>query len=163
MSSGWTGTLARMANQPPPVGPPDPAQPYPPGPGPTYQAYPPHPGQPHVHYVPVVAPTSGAAVVALVFGIVGLFLSWCSLCIPSLVAVVCGHVGVVATRQGRRSGRGMAVAGLVLGYLVVALTVLVVAVAPEAVANGLRMFGDFGAALADFFGNLVGFVGGPLA
>jgi hypothetical protein len=118
--------------------------------------------------VPVVAvvqgrPTSGAAVVALIFGIIGLFLSWCSLWIPSLVAVVCGHVGVVATRQGRRSGRGMAVAGLVLGYLVVAVTVIAVAVAPEAVANGVQLLADVGAGVVVFFENLVGFVGGPFA
>lgn len=160
MSSGLAGRLARMASQPPeppPVGPPDPAnpgQPYPPGPA---QPYPPHPGQPYVHYVPVVAvvqgrSTSGAAVVAL---IVGLFLRWCSLWVPSL--------GMGATHQGRRSGRGMAGAGLVFGYLVVAVTVLVVAVAPEAVANALKMFVDFGVALVDFFGSLVSFVGGPFA
>ena len=62
--------------------------------------------------------TSGAAVASLVLGIIGLFASWVMLGIPSLLAVILGHVGVSATRLGHRSGRGMAIAGLVLGYVV---------------------------------------------
>ncbi|MEV4490173.1 DUF4190 domain-containing protein [Micromonospora coxensis] len=44
--------------------------------------------------------------------------------LPCLLAVVLGHVGLHETRDGRRFGRGMAVAGLVLGYVFVAPMVL---------------------------------------
>jgi hypothetical protein len=39
--------------------------------------------------------------------------------VPCAVAIVLGHVGLTATRNGARGGRGMAIAGLVLGYVFV--------------------------------------------
>ena len=70
--------------------------------------------------------TSSLAVVSLVFGILG----WTLLpFLGSLVAVVCGHLarGEIRRAQGTLEGDGMAVAGLVLGYLVIGLTVLALA------------------------------------
>ena len=73
--------------------------------------------------------TSSLAVVSLVFGI----LSWCVLpFIGAIVAVVCGHLARSDIRRapaGPVEGDGMAVAGLVLGYLhllLVALGLMVV-------------------------------------
>ena len=69
--------------------------------------------------------TSTLAVVSLVFGILG----WTLLpFLGSLVAVVCGHLarGEIRRAQGALEGDGMAVAGLVLGYLVIGLSVLAV-------------------------------------
>ncbi|MGX5672229.1 DUF4190 domain-containing protein [Thermomonas sp. XSG] len=69
--------------------------------------------------------TSTLAVVSLVFGILG----WTLLpFLGSLVAVVCGHMarGEIRRAQGALEGDGMAVAGLVLGYLVIGLSVLAV-------------------------------------
>jgi hypothetical protein len=66
------------------------------------------------------APTSGAAVASLVLGIVGVLGGWCMLGLPCLIAVVLGHVAMSETKSGGKSGRGMAVAGLVLGYLFLA-------------------------------------------
>jgi hypothetical protein len=69
--------------------------------------------------------TSTLAVVSLVFGILG----WSLLpFLGSLVAVVCGHMarGEIRRAQGALEGDGMAVAGLVLGYLVIGLSVLAV-------------------------------------
>jgi hypothetical protein len=59
-------------------------------------------------------PSSGTAVVSLVCGILGFFT--CAL--TSIVAVITGHLAMRETRSGQVGGRGMAVAGLVLGYLV---------------------------------------------
>jgi len=69
--------------------------------------------------------TSTLAVVSLVFGILG----WTLLpFLGSLVAVVCGHMarGEIRRAQGNLEGDGMAVAGLVLGYIVIGLSLLAV-------------------------------------
>ncbi|AGL14711.1 hypothetical protein L083_1201 [Actinoplanes sp. N902-109] len=53
----------------------------------------------------------------MVTGIIGLLAGWCLLGLPCLAAVALGHIGLSETRNNARSGRGMAVAGLVMGYL----------------------------------------------
>ncbi len=64
-----------------------------------------------------VVPSSNVAVWALVTGIVGLVSGWCLLGIPCIAAVLLGHIGVSETRNNAKSGRGMAVAGLIMGYV----------------------------------------------
>ena len=49
--------------------------------------------------------------------------------IGSVLAVIFGHVALAQVREGTRSGRGMAIAGLVLGYGGMALLVLFVVLA----------------------------------
>jgi hypothetical protein len=71
------------------------------------------------------APTSTLAVVSLVFGI----LAWCVLpFVGAIVAIICGHLARSEIRNShpdqRREGDGMAVAGLVLGYVQLAFCVL---------------------------------------
>jgi hypothetical protein len=66
-----------------------------------------------------VLPTSGVATASMVLGILGALGGWCMLGIPCAVAILLGHLGLSATRDGARGGRGMAVAGLVLGYVFV--------------------------------------------
>jgi Domain of unknown function (DUF4190) len=87
-----------------------PKQPYPPYQGP----YPPYPPAP---------PTNGLAIASLVCG-VGAFIIGLSF-IP---AIICGHI---ARRQIRRTGEqggGMALAGLILGYVGGALFILLLLV-----------------------------------
>jgi Domain of unknown function (DUF4190) len=70
-------------------------------------------------------PNSTAAVVSLVFGI----LTWIFLpVIGPIVAVVAGHMARAEIRRsnGQVGGGGMATAGLVLGYLQIALFVLAI-------------------------------------
>ena len=57
--------------------------------------------------------TNGLAVASLVLGIVWLY--W----IGSILALIFGYLakGQIADSQGRQSGRGMAIAGIVLGYV----------------------------------------------
>lgn len=88
------------------------------------------PPQPVVPVVPR-APTSGMSVASLVLGILGLVIGCCTFGIPSVLAVIFGHVGVNQTRAGAnqtragaREGRGMAIAGLVMGYLGIAPAIL---------------------------------------
>jgi Domain of unknown function (DUF4190) len=86
---------------------------------PPAQSWPPPP------YVLVPAQSSGWCTAALVFGILGVLGSWFLFGVPSLLAVIFGHAGLAATRRGRRAGRGQAVAGLTLGYIVVVPGLLV--------------------------------------
>ncbi|GIX36312.1 MAG: hypothetical protein KatS3mg126_2091 [Lysobacteraceae bacterium] len=59
-------------------------------------------------------PTSNAAVVSLVFGI----LSWVALpVIGAVVAVIAGHVARSDIRRSNLGGDGLALTGLILGYL----------------------------------------------
>ncbi len=71
------------------------------------------------------APTSTLAVVSLVFGI----LAWCVLpFVGAIVAIICGHLARSEIRNSspdqRQQGDGMAVAGLVLGYVQLAFAIL---------------------------------------
>jgi hypothetical protein len=77
-----------------------------------------------VFVAPVKPPTSGLAIASLVLGIVGALCGWCLLGIPCLLAVIFGHLAIPATRPGRQAGRGAAVAGLVLGYLMIVPAVI---------------------------------------
>jgi len=96
----------------------DPYQQQPPvpySPGPAYPA-PMYPGPVIVN--PQV-PASGMATASMVLGILGVLGGWCLLGIPCIIAVVCGHIALTQTKDGSKSGRGQAVAGLIMGYLVV--------------------------------------------
>jgi hypothetical protein len=68
--------------------------------------------------------TSTLAVVSLVFGI----LTWLMLpFVGALVAIICGHLARGEIRRagpGQLDGNGMAVAGLLLGYLHLAMVIL---------------------------------------
>jgi hypothetical protein len=77
-----------------------------------------YPHQQPVPYPVVVSPrpTSGKATAALIMGIVSVLGGAC-LVIPPFVAVGLGHLARRETRTGQRGGNGMAVAGLIMGYL----------------------------------------------
>ncbi|TPG08271.1 DUF4190 domain-containing protein [Rhodanobacter glycinis] len=69
--------------------------------------------------------TSSLAVVSLVFGI----LAWCVLpFVGAIVAIICGHLARSEIRRSpvdtRTEGDGMAVTGLVLGYVQLVFCVL---------------------------------------
>jgi len=62
-------------------------------------------------------PTSGMAIASLVCSLAGIV--FCG--IPAVLGVIFGFVGLSQTKGGDRSGRGMAIAGLVVGIAVVLL------------------------------------------
>ena len=71
--------------------------------------------------------TSAAAIVSLVSGI----LAWTLMpIIGALVAIICGHIARSEIRRafpGTLAGDGLALSGLVLGYLQLVVTLLIVA------------------------------------
>lgn len=87
------------------------------------------PRSPVYHYQQL---TSGLAIAALVLGIVGF----------SPLAVIFGHVAVHKINKGSgESGRGMAVAGLVLGWIGVAAFLLVLILVVVAIGSSEQSIG----------------------
>jgi hypothetical protein len=84
---------------------------YAPAPPPQYQPYNPMP------YV-TSAGTNGLAVASLVLGI--LWIYW----IGSILAVIFGHVALAQIDKRNQSGKGLAIAGLVLGWVGVGMFLL---------------------------------------
>jgi len=111
----WVPELARITadiTPAPPAAPPLPPVPY--GYGPP------------VAYAPPGPTTNGMAVASLISGFV--WFGW----LGSIMAVIFGHValGQISRSGGRESGRGMAIAGLVLGYIGIStllFTIIVIA------------------------------------
>ncbi len=111
------GAAPAPGTTPPPPGSYGP----PPGPPPAYGAagY----GYPGVAQT---AGTNGMAIASLVLGI--LWLYW----IGSVLALIFGYVGLSQIKQRNQGGRGLAIAGIVLGWIGAATLVLTIIVAVAA-------------------------------
>jgi type IV pilus assembly protein PilA len=83
---------------------------------------------------PTAADTSGKAVASLVFGLFLFFFPF------SIVAIIFGHLSLsdIKKSAGRLTGRGLAIAGLLLGYAGVAFIPIVLIIAAIAIPNVLR-------------------------
>jgi Domain of unknown function (DUF4190)/Domain of unknown function (DUF1707) len=105
----WVADLDRLVADVSP--PPPPAPPY-------YPA-------PYAPAYPVAPATNGLAVASLIAGF--FWLGW----LGSFLAVIFGHVALAQIKRsgGREQGSGLAIAGLVLGYMGVATLLLVILVA----------------------------------
>jgi len=81
----------------------------------------PAPGMPYVQ----PPATNTMALTSMILGICGLVVAWIFAAIP---AVICGHIARRQIRQaaGLQTGDGMALAGLITGYLVLILTALMI-------------------------------------
>ena len=107
-----------MSQSPPPPGfpPPPPPPPLPPGPA---------------CYAPAPAPPSnGLAIASMVLGILALTSMCCLGCAAPMLAipaVVLGHIALCQIRRpgSGQGGRGMAVAGLVTGYIALVIGILI--------------------------------------
>lgn len=60
-----------------------------------------------------VVPTSGVAVASLVCSLIGLI----TFGLVAIAGVICGHIALSETRSGARGGHGLAVAGLIIGWI----------------------------------------------
>ncbi len=100
-----------------------PQQPYP------QQSYPqqPYPQQAAPYGSPMMAAqprsTSGMAIGSLVCSLLGLFVP-----LLSILAVIFGHIALsqIKKSNGMVGGRGLAIAGLIIGYITIALVVIFV-------------------------------------
>ena len=83
---------------------------------------------------PIVAEeTSGKAVASLICGIINIF-PFC------VIAIILGHISLsqISKSAGRLTGRGLAIAGLVMGYLGLVAIPFILIVAAIAIPNLLR-------------------------
>lgn len=78
--------------------------------------------------------SSGLAIASLVLGIVGIVTFWLY-AIPSILAVIFGHVALSKVKNGTGDGRGMAIAGLTMGWIVVGIVILLVAIGASVLAG----------------------------
>ena len=75
-------------------------------------AYPPQPDMQAYYPYPVQRPTNGLAVAALVCGIAQFAVG-----VTFIPAIICGHMARRQIRLTGEGGDGMALAGLILGYI----------------------------------------------
>lgn len=144
---------ANPSPQPPQYAPQQPygsavAQPYAAAAQPPYYGAASAPGQPGAGYpnygavpYPAPRPASGLAITSLICGIAGVVLFWAVVpLLASIVAVITGHMALRQTKENPAiGGRGMAFAGLIMGYIMVA--VLVVGIVMTVI--GFLFFGAF--------------------
>jgi type II secretory pathway pseudopilin PulG len=73
----------------------------------------------------VVPPTPGIVRAALICGILSVTCLWCFAAVP---AIICGHIGQSRINRsgGTLGGSGLALAGLIMGYVSLALSVLLI-------------------------------------
>ncbi len=89
------------------------------------QGYQPPGYQPYGAMQPAQQGNSGMAVASLVLSLVGLIPCFWGLQIPGLLGTIFGFIGMKQTADNARRGRGMAIAGLVVGIVLVVVCVAV--------------------------------------
>jgi hypothetical protein len=80
--------------------------------------------QPATVTVVVTPATSGMATASMVLGIIGLVFFCFSCGIPSLLAIIFGHIAISQTKNEAKGGRGYAIAGLIMGYALIIPAIL---------------------------------------
>ena len=112
--------------QTPPPPPPPPPPPHYGGYGAYPGSYPPPPPQPYAGYAPPLpAPKNGLGIAALVIAIIGLFTVFGGLFL-GIVAVILGFIGWGRAKRGEATNGGVAIAGVVLGFLGVIVSIVAI-------------------------------------
>jgi hypothetical protein len=117
------GTRPPTPPPPPPAGPPPASSPPPPAPTPP-PAPPAYGQQPGGYGYQSTSRTNGLAIAALVLGIAGLVFWGCG--VASILALVFGYMakGQIDRAPETQEGRGMAIAGIIMGWIGIALFVI---------------------------------------
>ncbi len=94
---------------------------YPAAPPPGYAAY----GQPGTGGAFVQQKNAGMAIASLVLSLVGIIPCFWGLQVPGLLGVIFGFVGrnQIKKSNGTKKGMGMAIAGIVIGIILVAIAI----------------------------------------
>jgi hypothetical protein len=90
-------------------------------------SYPPPPPQPYSGYAPPpVAPKNGLGIAALVVAIIGLVFCWTVVggVILGVGAVIIGFVARGRVKRGQATNGGVAIAGIVLGFLAIIVSLV---------------------------------------
>jgi hypothetical protein len=96
-------------------------------PAPAYGETAPAYGQPAPAYgQPPAAKTNTLAIISLIASIAGIVILWG---IGSIAGVICGHISLSQIKKTGEQGRGMAIAGLIVGYAGIVLAIIGVIVA----------------------------------
>ena len=85
--------------------------------------------------------TSLLAIISLVAGILGVFGAFVAPVLASIVAIITGHIARsrIAREPDRLTGDGVALVGLILGYIGIAMSVLALLFLGSMFAIGIRM------------------------
>jgi hypothetical protein len=67
--------------------------------------------------------TNVLAIVSLIASIAGIVIFWF---IGSVVGIICGHISMNQIKKTGEEGRGLALAGLIVGYIGIALSIIAV-------------------------------------
>jgi hypothetical protein len=68
---------------------------------------------------PVGAKTNTLAIISLVASLIGLFSG-----IGFIAGIICGHISLSQIKKTGEQGRGMAIAGLIIGYVGIVLSII---------------------------------------
>lgn len=81
--------------------------------------------------------TSTSAIISLLFGIIGLTSTWWLFAIPSIVAVITGHIAKSNIKNDslNLNGNSLANVGLILGYMVIIIYLLITMVFVNVITN----------------------------
>lgn len=95
-------------------------------------------------YVAQQAPTSGLAIASLICGIVSIFLCYLN-GLPAVPAVICGHLALRRIRDSGEmiGGRGLAIAGLVTGYIGIVAQLAIIGMILVAIFSATAGSGGF--------------------
>lgn len=97
---------------------------------------PPPTPQPTPYAAAPVAPTNALAIVSLVLSAVGLFTF-----VTAIAGVICGHIALGQIARTGEQGRGLALGGVIGGYVVIGLYVLLGIATVLLALWGLAVFG----------------------
>jgi hypothetical protein len=106
------------------------SEPPPPPPPPQWGAYPgsypPPPPQPYAGYSPPVVTKNGLGIAALVVAIIGLVFCWTVAggVILGVAAIIMGFVARGRVKRGEATNGGVAIAGIVLGFLAIIVSLV---------------------------------------
>ena len=104
----------------------EPPPPPPPQWGPYPGSYPPPPPQPYAGYNAPVGPRNGLGIAALVVAIIGLVFCWTVAggVILGVAAIILGFVARGRVKRGEATNGGVAIAGIVLGFLAIIVSLV---------------------------------------